>query len=164
MNQNPMGLRVIGAFKLLTGLLLAALGIGLFRLLGGDPGATATRIVTALRFDPENRQIHGAIHWISGASRAQLEEIRLGTFAYATLYLVEGTGLLLQKHWAEYFTVVATGSLIPFELYEVWERTTLVRLTLLAINLAIVGYLILQLRRGRSGEAGASLAPARSIT
>ena len=48
----------------------------------------------------------------------------MGTFLYALLYLVEGIGLLLKKHWAEYFTVVATGLFIPVEIWEVWLKTS----------------------------------------
>jgi uncharacterized membrane protein (DUF2068 family) len=163
-NQNPIGLRIIGGFKLATGVLLVGLGVGLFHWLGDDPGREASRIVSALKFDPENRYIHGAIEWISGVSPRQLEAIRVGTFLYALLYLVEGVGLLMRKHWAEYFTVIATGSAIPIEVYEVWKRLTALRLSVLAINLAIVAYLVYRLIEGRKERAGALNAPARSVT
>jgi uncharacterized membrane protein (DUF2068 family) len=157
-------LRIIGGFKLLTGSLLVGLGFGLFHQLGDDPGREVSRIVSALKFDPENQYIHGGIQWISGIGPRQLEAIRVGTFLYALLYLVEGVGLLMQKRWAEYFTVIATGSLIPLEIYEVWKRLTVLRLSVLAINLAIVGYLAYRLVQARKEQAGAVTAPAGSIT
>jgi uncharacterized membrane protein (DUF2068 family) len=145
-------------------LLLVGLGFGLFRHLGTDPGHEAARIVTALKLDPDNRYIHQAIEWISGISPGQLEAIRVGTFLTALLYLIEGTGLLMRKHWAEYFTVIATGLWIPLEVYEVWRRLTVIRVSILAINLAIVAYLIYGLIRGHQEKAGAEAAPAASVT
>ena len=150
--QNPLGLKLIGGFKFACGLLLIALGIGLFREVHGDPADEVEHLVAALKLDPENYYIHTAIEKVSGISPRQLKAISVGTFLYALLYLVEGTGLLLKKHWAEYFTVFATGLFIPLEIYEVYRKPTLVRIGLLVINVAIVAYLIYQLRR-KSSEA-----------
>jgi uncharacterized membrane protein (DUF2068 family) len=162
--QTTLGLQIIGGYKLLTGLLLVGLGVGLYHQLGADPRGEAMRIVTALKLDPDNRYIHSAIEWISGISHRQLEAIRVGTFLTALLYLVEGGGLVMRKHWAEYFTVIATGLWIPLEVYEVWRRLTVLRLSILAINLAIVVYLIYRLIEGRKEKAGAVSAPAASVT
>jgi uncharacterized membrane protein (DUF2068 family) len=157
--RNPLGLMVIGAFKFASGLLLVALGVGLFRDAHGDPAEEASHLVAALKLDPDNYYIHTAIEKISGISPRQLKAIGVGTFLYALLYLVEGTGLLMRKHWAEYFTVFATGLFIPLEIYEVCRRWTAVRIGLMAINVAIVVYLIYQLRRKRPEEAGPAAGP-----
>ena len=58
-------------------------------------------------------------------------------------------GLLLRRRWAEYFTVIVTGSLIPLEVYELWRRVTPARLMLVGVNVAVVWYLIAVLRRTR---------------
>ena len=50
-------------------------------------------------------------------------------------------GLWLRKHWAEWFTVVATGSLIPLEAYEVIEHASWLKLGILVGNVVIVVYL-----------------------
>jgi len=142
-----VGLRVIGGFKLLSSAVMVALGIGVFRYLGKDPGEEVARVVAKLKLDADNHWIHSAVAFISGVKPSQLKAIGFGTFAYAVLYAVEGVGLLLRKHWAEYFTVIATGSLIPLEAYEVWRRVTPIRLSILAINVAIVIYLIYQIRK-----------------
>jgi uncharacterized membrane protein (DUF2068 family) len=145
--SNSLGLKLIGAFKFACGLLLVALGIGLFRGAKGDPAEEAVEIVSALKLDPENHYIHTAIEWVSGIKPGQLKAIGAGTFLYSLLYLVEGGGLLLRKHWAEYLTVVATGLFIPLEVYEVAKRPSALRIGLLAVNVAIVVYLIYQLMK-----------------
>jgi uncharacterized membrane protein (DUF2068 family) len=61
--------------------------------------------------------------------------------AYALVELAEGVGLALRRRWAEYLIVFATGLLIPYEVWEVVHRATLLRVAGLALNIAIVAYL-----------------------
>jgi uncharacterized membrane protein (DUF2068 family) len=67
--------------------------------------------------------------------------VALSALAYAALEATEGVGLAARRRWAEYLTVIATGILIPFELYEVVAHPTLFKVGALALNLAVVGYL-----------------------
>jgi uncharacterized membrane protein (DUF2068 family) len=61
---------------------------------------------------------------------------------YAALFLTEGIGLWFLKRWAEWFTVIITGSLVPLECYEIFRRPMPIKILLLIINIAIVGYLL----------------------
>ena len=161
--RNAFGLRLIGAFKFTSGLLLVALGVGLFRDAQADPAEEAAHVVAALKLDPGNQYIHAAIEKISGISPKQLRAIGVGTFLYALVYLIEGGGLLMRKHWAEYFTVLATGLFIPLEIYEVARRPTALRIGVLMSNVAIVAYLIYQLTRKQAEGAGTDAGPAPSL-
>jgi uncharacterized membrane protein (DUF2068 family) len=80
----------------------------------------------------------------------RVAELGLGAFLYGALFLVEGIGLWLQRHWAEYLTVVATASFIPFEAFELVRRVTATRVVALVVNIAIVLYLVVRLRRRRT--------------
>src|SRR4051794_31555474 len=111
-----VGLRIIGVLKLISGATALLVGFGVFRFLAHDPGPHAERILTHLGRDPNNHLIHELISKLTGINRARLRAIEFGTFFYAALHTVEGTGLILGYHWAEYLVIVATGSLIPFEL------------------------------------------------
>jgi len=71
----------------------------------------------------------------------------LVSLGYAGMLLAEGIGLWLEFTWAAYLTVVSTSLLLPFELYEVIERVSMLRVGVLLLNLIIVFYLISQLRR-----------------
>jgi uncharacterized membrane protein (DUF2068 family) len=151
-----VGLKVIGVLKLISGATALFVGIGVFRFLGHDPGPRAERIVSHLGLDPQNSIIHEAISRITGIDRTQLRALEAGTFFYAALHTVEGTGLILGYHWAEYLVIVATGSLIPFEIYEIARKFTLVRVALFIINVAIVIYLIITLRKDRRARSADS--------
>jgi len=159
--SSPFGLLLIGGFKAASSLLLMALGIGLLRSINVDLSEAAYRLVAWIKLDPDNRYIHDAIERVSGIKPSQLKEIGAGTILYGLLYGVEGVGLLLRKTWAEYLTVVLTGLFIPLEVYEVFHKPNGPKVVVLALNVAIVAYLVVQIReRRREEEAGSSVAPA----
>jgi uncharacterized membrane protein (DUF2068 family) len=62
------------------------------------------------------------------------------------VFLTEGLGLLLRKHWAEYFTIISTGLFIPLEIYELIHRFTILKLAVTIINVLIVWYLVARVR------------------
>src|SRR5712692_11660633 len=141
------GLRLIAVFKLVKGLLLVAVGIGAIKLLHKDVSELAANWIAAIRVDPDNRLIHGLIAKLGLMNDRTLEEMSVGSFFYAALLLTEGVGLWLKKRWAEYFTIIVTCSLIPLELYEIAKRVTFTRIAVLGVNVAIVWYLFVQLRK-----------------
>ncbi|MGH7764824.1 MAG: DUF2127 domain-containing protein [Candidatus Dormibacteraceae bacterium] len=67
--------------------------------------------------------------------------LAIGAIAYALLEGTEGVGLAMRRRWAEYLTVIATGVLIPYEVYEVVHRPTVFKAAALLMNVAVVGYL-----------------------
>lgn len=144
--SRSTGLILIGIFKLVKGLLLLAVGIGALRLLHKDIAEVVTRWADALRVDPDNRYLHGILTKVFSVTPKQLKELSAGTLIYAGLLLTEGIGLLLQKHWAEYFTVITTAGLIPLEIFELFKHFTAIKVAILVINILIVWYLVQRLR------------------
>ena len=143
----------IAVFKLVkaTALLIAAAGA--LRLL--RPGALDGFVdyLTQLPLASGWRPIKGLIHWLGDLSPHNLELVAVLACAYAILYTVEGIGLWLHKRWAEYLTTIATASLIPFELWELAHGVSLTKFAALAINVAIVLYLISVLRADKKTSA-----------
>ena len=77
-------------------------------------------------------------------SPEHIELAAAAAFAYAAVFLVEGTGLWMQKTWAEWFTVIVTSSFIPFEVWEIVKKLTILRVALVIANIAIVIYLVVK--------------------
>lgn len=142
-------LYLIAAFKLLKGLLLLAVAIGVLRLLREGAAAEVYRWADSFRVDPGNRFVRRLLVRLAGLNEKTLRELSLGTFLYAALFLTEGTGLFLRQRWAEYLTTIVTASFIPLEVYELARRPTVARGIVLALNVAVVIYLALDLRRRR---------------
>ena len=147
---SSTGILLIGLFKLLKGLLLIAVGIGALNLLHKNVAQVVNHWVEILRVDPDNRFIHATAGKLFSITPKQLKALSVGTFFYAALLLIEGTGLLMRKHWAEYFTVVTTAVLIPLEIYELVEHFSWAKIVVLLVNIAIVVYLIARLRKSRA--------------
>jgi uncharacterized membrane protein (DUF2068 family) len=79
-------------------------------------------------------------------SARNLEIAGTALAAYAFLEGVEAAGLWRGRRWAEYLTFVSTALLVPLEFYEIGHKPTALKAITLAINLAIVVYLIVAKR------------------
>ena len=118
-------------------------------LIHKDVSEVVARWVDVIRVDPDNRHLHGLIVKLDAVNARRLEEISAGTFFYAALLLTEGTGLLLKKRWAEYFTIIVTGSFIPMEVYELVKHVSIAKTLLLVFNVVVVWYLVRRVRSSR---------------
>ena len=146
------GLRLIAAFKLFKGLVLFAVGIGAVKLLHKDLAFEVERWADIFRVDPNNHYIHRLLVRFSILDDRKLKELSVGTFFYSALLLTEGFGLMLGKRWAEYFTIFATSSFIPLEVYELTKRVSWPRIVVLLLNIVIVVYLVVELCRNRKNR------------
>ncbi len=52
----------------------------------------------------------------------------------------------MAKRWAEWFSVIITSSLVPFEIYEIYRHPTALKFVALLLNLAVVAYLVYRIR------------------
>jgi len=143
----PPGVRLIAAYKLFKGLVLFALGVGAANMLHKDMAFEVARWADIFRIDPNNHYFHRLLERFSLFNARKLKELSVGTFFYSAMLLTEGTGLLLGKRWAQYFTVIATSSFIPLEIYELTHRVDIARVIILLLNIAIVVYLVVELYR-----------------
>jgi uncharacterized membrane protein (DUF2068 family) len=144
---------LVAAFKLLHAALLLALAAGVHHLLRRDVAETVRQWAMALRADPHDRIVEAIVGRVSGLSHKKIEAIGLALVLYAALFIVEGVGLLLRKHWAEWMTVATTALLLPLEIHEVMRRPGPLRIAVLVVNVLIVVYLIVRLWRQRSKRA-----------
>jgi uncharacterized membrane protein (DUF2068 family) len=138
---------VIAVFKLFKGLALLAVGIGAHTLIHKDLLMEAQHWVDLFRIDPHNHYLHLILEKLGKVDAKKLRELSLGTFVYSGVFLTEGVGLALRKRWAEFLTIISTAGLIPLEIYEMVKHFTLLKVLLLLVNIAIVVYLVLELRR-----------------
>src|SRR5580658_10786885 len=144
---HSRGLMLIAAFKLLKGFALLAVAIGALRLLHRDVAGVTDQWVNAFRVDPHNHYIHWLLEKLAKVDDHKLRELSVGTFIYAAVFLTEGTGLAFRKRWAEYFTIITTASFLPLEVYEIIHHVTVAKSVALILNIAVVVYLVRELRR-----------------
>lgn len=147
---------LIAAFKLAQALLFIAIGVGALQLLHKDVGDVLASIAHHLRFNPESRFVNFLLDKASLLDDRLLRRIGDVVFIYAALDVIEGTGLYFERAWAEYLTLAITASFLPWEIFEIFRRVTLVRVGLLAANAMVFVYLlkvVVERGRRRIGEA-----------
>jgi uncharacterized membrane protein (DUF2068 family) len=73
---------------------------------------------------------------------AELRVLLITAVIYAVVEGVEAFGLWRERRWAEYLTAAATVGFLPFEIIELSKRVTAFRIGALAINLAVLAWLL----------------------
>jgi uncharacterized membrane protein (DUF2068 family) len=127
--------------------------------------AAAVVIIVALQFDLTIKLVHVvamiANHLTSQmalrAARFVLAHLSSGTIGFtaaalaadAVISVVEGWALYHRHWWGPWLVVLATGSLIPLEVYELVRKVRLGRAIILVLNVAVVVYLVIRLRARR---------------
>jgi uncharacterized membrane protein (DUF2068 family) len=144
-------LLVIALFKFTKAAACVALGFGLLHFLHKDIEARLMHVIIDLRIRPENHYVQMALEKAGAITSKSLISFSVISFLYAILFACEGTGLYLQKRWGEYFVVIMTCSLLPFEAYEIWHKVTAIKILITLGNLMILGYLIYVIRRKQKG-------------
>jgi uncharacterized membrane protein (DUF2068 family) len=146
-------LRTIAVYKLIKVLLLLALAYGEVRL---SDASLIHKLVTWASARPlglEHKVVTGLLEWFSGLSASRIHALRIVTLAYAVVFATEGVGLWMQKRWAEWLTVIITASLIPLEVWELFDKPNFGKAAVLVANVAIVAYLVWHVRRTRAQHA-----------
>ncbi len=140
-------LGTIAIFKLVKAALLVGMGLGALELLNPATAHQAERWVTSFtwRLGPRSvSAVEGGLARLEGSNLPMVEAL---AFLYAGLFVVEGVGLWMARRWAEYLTIVATSSFVPFEVYELFRHATWTRSVALVINLLVVAYLVVKVKR-----------------
>jgi len=145
------GLRAVAIYDAAKGALVLLAGFGVLSLMHHGAQNAAEQLVAHLHLDPAKGYPRIFIDAAASATDAHLWLLAALALAYVGVRWIEAYGLWLGKRWAEYFTIIVTSSFIPLELYEIFRHTTVMKVVLLLINVAVVWYLALELRRVKNG-------------
>ena len=118
--------------------------------------------MSLLGFNMVNHHVVAFLARLDKVTDKQLAEWSGVTFAVAGVFVTEGTGLLLRQHWAKYLTLGVTSSLIPVEIFELFKHFGWLKVGVLAVNIAVVVFLIVSLvreARRSQGHLPATAAP-----
>jgi uncharacterized membrane protein (DUF2068 family) len=99
-----------------------------------------------LGYNIDNSKLVGLLHHALTLSAKTLTVLAIGLAVYTIVEVVEAVGLWLAKRWGEYFAALATSLGLPLEIYDLTKKITATALVLLAINLALVLYLVITKR------------------
>lgn len=145
-SQHNRWIIMIGAFKLLQAAMFVLLGIGAIQLLHRDLVDVTEHFILAMRFNPEGHLVNLLLEKVALIDPHRLRQISAAIFGIAALDTIEGVGLVLEKAWAEFVTLVLTASFLPWEFFEMHRHLTWIKVALTAINVAVLIYLLIYVR------------------
>ncbi len=140
--QHSFGLRLIAIYEAVKTVAMIAIAIGAFHLDRQENFEHLVHWLEHLPLTESNSLRWNLVSTLQDLGPSKFVAIGIVALAYAAIFATEGIGLWMRQHWAEWFTVIATGSLIPLELYEVFGHFGWLKLLVLVGNIAIVVYLV----------------------
>lgn len=129
------------AFKAFKSVTLTILGVALLTTRHADPVDLLTRLALTLHLPLTSRLAARVLSFMLNLTVARQTALAVTAFGYAVLMGTEGIALYLRRPWARWFTIGATSSLLPIELYEIVRAPHPIRIVVVFVNLAIVVYL-----------------------
>ena len=143
------GVRAVALFEAGKGVLALLAGSGLLMLWDTDVQVMSDRLLRHLHLNPG--RLHGNVLWqaLTTSDGSSLRLLAFGVLCYALLRFIEAIGLWFERRWVEWLGVLSGGIYVPFEVREMLLRPGLLSVTLLLLNVLIVGYLALCLHRRR---------------
>src|SRR5499427_5490367 len=148
-------LRVFAVERFLRAIVFGALAIAIWRFAASrmsieeayDHALPQLRaFLRQLGFNVNHSKLLGLIQHAFTLNSRTLAWLALAAGAYAVIEIIEAVGLWLLKRWGEYFAMIATSIGIPYEIYDLTAKVTVLRLGAFVINVALVVYLVVTKR------------------
>ena len=153
--RSALILRIFAVERFIRAVVFAALAIAIWRFsasrqsLEDSYDHALPPLKTLLRdlgFSVQHSKILGLLNKAFTTDPRILTYLAIGCAAYAAIEVIEGTGLWLLKRWGEYFAMIATSVGLPYEVYDLTNKVTALRVVAFLINLALVVYLVVTKR------------------
>jgi uncharacterized membrane protein (DUF2068 family) len=155
--RAPM-LYFIVAIKLIKGLALLLLALGVFSLANKDLSDVFDQFLRWVHLDPERSFFQGIGDWLDTITPTNVRVVASGTFLCGLFLLVLGLGLAFRARWAIWLAIGESVFFIPIEIFELvhhrrpgalgqlrpelFPHPKIGLAIVLALNVAIVWYLL----------------------
>ena len=156
----PLGLKFIAGLKILKGVALAAISLGIFRVAHRNLDDLANQLILFLKISPENHYARLLLEKAGLVKPGSMFRAGVISSIYSSILLLEGLGLWFGARWAEYLVILSTGLFVPEEILSCFRDFTWGKFGLFAVNAVILGYFIqLVWKRHWVTKAGTSEGP-----
>lgn len=144
-------MRVLAVERMFRGLVVVLLAFGTLKVRGSrehlqqvfEQDLPLIRpLADQIGWNSDNSKVIRHIGDAFSLSSSTLMWVAVGLVAYAAIEFIEAIGLWLMKRWGEYFAVIATGIFLPLEIYELFEKQTVLRVLALLVNVVAVVWLL----------------------
>ena len=148
-DHTLQALRSIATFELAKGLVVVLAAVAVLFLVGQDPGDVADGLLRLLHISPDGHFAQVFLDWADTLTDAKLWAVAGGALAYSTLRFLEAYGLWYARAWAAWIALISGSLYLPYEIYKLIHRQSLLHVSVLVINLAIVIYMAYLLKTGK---------------
>ena len=159
LSARAEALRAIGAFEALKGVVVIVAGFGLLSLLHRDVRRIALEMVDFFHLSHEGRYSHFFLAAADRLGDMHIMTVAIGAVLYALVRFIEAYGLWYGRRWAEWFAAASGAVYIPFELEHIRPGHVAIPVSVLVLNLAIIGFMLYSLY-ARRRAAGVEPPPA----
>jgi uncharacterized membrane protein (DUF2068 family) len=148
-DHTLQALRGIATLELAKGMLVLLAAIAILFMVHRDPWDVADGLLHLLHISPDGHFAQRFLDWADTLTDAKLWAVAGAALAYSILRFFEAYGLWYAKAWAEWIALVSGSLYLPYEIYRLIHRQSLLHISILVINLAIVLYMAYLLKTGK---------------
>ncbi len=140
--RPPLALRSIALFEAAKGMLAIAAACGVLSLRHTDLHVATDAFLLRHGIDPERHYTRLFIESVAQATNHHAGQIAALASAYGLIRILEAYGLWRSKRWAEWFAVISAGLYLPLEFQHFAQHATLLNVSVMCFNAAIILYLL----------------------
>lgn len=153
-HRDILGLRSVAIFEAVKGILVLAVGFGVWHYRHRDIDDIVDRVVAFFHLNPEGHLSNIFSKAASHMTEKTLVFVAIGAAVYSIIRFAEAYGLWRARAWAEWFALISGTVYIPFEIHALMHRPNLIKWGILLINVLIVLYMAhLRMEASRARKA-----------
>lgn len=131
-------LRTIAFMEFAKGVAVLAAAVSLYWV---DPTDVVGSFLDFLHISPDHHLAQLLLRSADSLSNASLWSVILVACLYSGLRFAEAFGLWRARAWAEWVALVSGAIYIPFEVYKMAHRVSILHVSILLINIAVVAFM-----------------------
>lgn len=155
--SKKVALHVIALFETGKGLAAIAASLGLLSLAHHDVRAMAYALIGHFHLDPDAHYPRVLLDYAALLMDANLLQVVALAWAYASIRLIEGYGLWMDRAWAEWLAALSGIVYLPLELSHLVKHPTAINGVVLVGNISVVAFMALRLSQRRKTASAAIL-------
>jgi uncharacterized membrane protein (DUF2068 family) len=136
------GIRIVALLEAAKGTAVIIAGFGLMALVHRDVQAVAEDIVRHLHINPARHFPRIFLDAAAASTDGRLWAMALTAMLYSVIRFAEAYGLWREQVWAEWFGILSGAIYLPVEVYELTVHVSAVKISILLVNLMVVGWLV----------------------
>jgi uncharacterized membrane protein (DUF2068 family) len=140
--QKAEAIRAIALFEGAKGAVVLLAGLGVLSLVHRDVQHVANEMVRHAHLNPARHYPEIFLHAAAHVTDRGLWWLAAGALGYCTVRFIEAYGLWRQRAWAEVLAAASGAIYMPFEIARLMRGEHLVAAVALAINAAVVAFML----------------------